>query len=626
MTRTEKTALADSSLPRWAFGRLAARKVLAATAALSLVVLLPGPVAAQEPDPAAIESASTQLGDAPSNVDYSKQEEWEQVFPNGTFIVEHSEYTVREGGDDPDNPQDVYLGINIARMGGRDAMTTVTFAVGALTADDADFVVEDDTLTFQPGEEQQTAYIKILDDNRAENDRFLTFTLVDAGNGHLGHLTTAMIRILDNEEYVETVFAASAPDVTDKSMSAATVTVTRDEAAAPYFASVVAKTADGTAKAGTDYEAVEQTVVFSEGETSKEVLIPLLQTGGAQTGTVALTVGLSDPKGGRIAEGSQSVEVRLTDQNPDPANPIHNSESLSAALGAADQTDQVQWDPRDVTENEATVAVNQNDAAVSRPLLLANALGAARGLAAIQPFNAAYWGTERVLTDLAAGEDFFGPFVPCLWNGRADVAFFIDAAKMNDPNGYWDNADKDVLLCSYYMHNLNQFKRLRIEWENNPSGIGGAPYTHFGYYAGSEANANEIKVLNNQGVGLLWREQGYLNPDTGRANLIARGGVRQAKTMDTVDLWYGAGGLYPTLRRNARLYAGVYDAGGSQWNKLKVHQVRLERAQIPDIAFQAGLTRGGATNLNFASDTGFSFTKDGFDFTVQAVPGAGGRW
>ncbi|MDR0366947.1 MAG: hypothetical protein LBH68_09005, partial [Bifidobacteriaceae bacterium] len=57
-----------------------------------------------------------------------------------------------------------------------------------------------------------------------------------------------------------------------------------------------------------------------------------------------------------------------------------------------------------------------------------------------------------------------------------------------------------------------------------------------------------------------------------------------------------------------------------------MHQVRLERAQIPDIVFQVGLTRGGATNLNFASATGFSFTKDGFDFTVQVVPGSGGRW
>jgi hypothetical protein len=608
-------------------GHTAVRKALAAAAAVSLVTLLPGPAFADDAAPPTISSATTKIGDPPSNVDYSKQEEWEQVFPDGTFIVEHSEYTVREGGEDPANPQDVYLGINIARMGGRDNLSKVTFAVAALTADDADYAVEDDTVTFQPGEEEKTAYVKILDDDRAENDRFLTFTLIDAGNGHLGHLTTAMIRILDNEEYVETVFSAIPPGITDKSLSAATVTLTRDEGAAPYYATVIAKTQDGTAKSGTDYEAVEQTVVFEEGETSKDVLIPLLQTGGAQQGTVALTLELSEPKGGAIAEGSESVEVRLTDRNPDPKNPIHNSESLAEALGESDQTAEIELDRRDATENDPSVAVSENDGSVSRPQLVANALGAARGLAAVQPFAAAYWGTQEVVYDYEAGQQLFSSSTmhPAAYSSGTN--WLDDLFPMNS-GARFDNADQDLLILSYNTYNLNQFKEVTFDWENDAGNDLNLnhPTSHFGYTSNNLINmpAGEVKMKNNSMVGLLVRDAGYVNYDTGRANLIARTNARVSRRSDRRRLRQEENGLPPAHVRQAYLYGGVVDyKEGNDWNQFNIYSVKLTRSYIPDSTLMNGVT--GAT-WHSRTEDGISFTKDGFIFTITPISGRGGRW
>ncbi|MDR0416676.1 MAG: hypothetical protein LBH76_05060, partial [Propionibacteriaceae bacterium] len=635
MTRIEKTAPAAARSKGTAPGRAAVQTASAVIVAASLVTLFPGPALAEPSAPPAIVAAHTEIGEAPSNVDYSKQEEWQQVFPDGTFIVEHSEYTVREGGDDPDRPQDVYLGINIARMGGRDSLSKVTFAVDALTGDDADFAVEEDTVTFQPGEEEQTAYVKILDDDRAENDRFLAFTLIDAGNGHLGHLTTATIRILDNEEYIETVFTATPPGVTDKSLSSAVVTLARDESSAPYYATVAVKTADGTAKAGTDYEAVRQTVVFEEGQTAKEVVIPLLQTGGAQQGTVALALELSDPKGGAIAEGSESVEVRLTDRNPDVKNPIHNSESLSEALGESDQTGEIEVDQQDATENDATVAVNQNDQAVARPQLLANALGAARGLAAVQPFAASYWSNVVEVFNRELGHPLLDKFD--FRYPRSEINYRNDVMVMDEGKNF-DNADQDLLLVSRNPYNLNQFKRVTFWWENDPGRSRFEPSTHFGYLAGGTPHADEVKKRGDTPLGLIWRGEGYVNYGTGRANLVAQQKSRHAYgRSDSRELRQESGGLHPTQVRAAYFYGGVFDHSignqpvtvDTEWNQFNMHRVMLERSFIPDWCFVNGLKDANgvwATDLDFASDSGFSFTKDGFRFTIAAIPGEGGRW
>ena len=76
--------------------------------------------AAAENDTARIVSADmgTDSGDVSNLEGYYSNEEWAAVYPQGLFVVEYSTYEVCEGGADPENPEDVYLGIVVYRIGG----------------------------------------------------------------------------------------------------------------------------------------------------------------------------------------------------------------------------------------------------------------------------------------------------------------------------------------------------------------------------------------------------------------------------------------------------------------------------------------------------------------------------
>lgn len=70
-------------------------------------------------------------------------------------------------------------------------------------------------------------------------------------------------------------------------------------------------TADGTALAGSDYVAESGTLTFAPGETSKTILVPTLDDGGADP-TKYFTVNLSNPTGGGITSG-QGIGTILDD-------------------------------------------------------------------------------------------------------------------------------------------------------------------------------------------------------------------------------------------------------------------------------------------------------------------------
>ncbi len=70
-------------------------------------------------------------------------------------------------------------------------------------------------------------------------------------------------------------------------------------------------TADGTALAGRDYTATSGILTFAPGETSKGILVPTLDDGGADP-TKAFTVNLSNPTGGVITSG-QGIGTILDD-------------------------------------------------------------------------------------------------------------------------------------------------------------------------------------------------------------------------------------------------------------------------------------------------------------------------
>ena len=90
--------------------------------------------------------------------------------------------------------------------------------------------------------------------------------------------------------------------------------VTLDRAV-DYKVKVNYRTVDGTAVAGEDYTAVSGTLVFKRGETSKTVSVPVL-VDAHNEGDETLTLVLSDPFRGRIADGEALGTIKNTDPIP----------------------------------------------------------------------------------------------------------------------------------------------------------------------------------------------------------------------------------------------------------------------------------------------------------------------
>ncbi len=90
--------------------------------------------------------------------------------------------------------------------------------------------------------------------------------------------------------------------------------VTLDRAV-DYKVKVNYQTVDGTAVAGEDYTAVSGTLVFERGETLQTVSVPVLEDAHEDDGEM-LTLVLSDPFHGRIADGEAVGTIRNTDPMP----------------------------------------------------------------------------------------------------------------------------------------------------------------------------------------------------------------------------------------------------------------------------------------------------------------------
>jgi len=78
-------------------------------------------------------------------------------------------------------------------------------------------------------------------------------------------------------------------------------------------------TADGTAKAGSDYSAVSGTLTFTPGQTSKTVSIPI-SNNAASGGNKTFTFNLSAPTGGPTL-GKASATMTIRNDDPPPPQP-----------------------------------------------------------------------------------------------------------------------------------------------------------------------------------------------------------------------------------------------------------------------------------------------------------------
>jgi hypothetical protein len=148
--------------------------------------------------------------------------------------------------------------------------------MGASATEGRDFVDDHGTLVFAPGELTKTITLGIRGDELTEgSETFLVRLTEVTGGAQLSAFgTTVSPMIVDDEPAVPVVSVTAGPAVQegDSGRGFATFAVNLSAASTSRI-EVRYRTADGTAKAGEDYEGARGKLVFEAGETSKTVTV-----------------------------------------------------------------------------------------------------------------------------------------------------------------------------------------------------------------------------------------------------------------------------------------------------------------------------------------------------------------
>ncbi|MEO8351817.1 MAG: Calx-beta domain-containing protein, partial [Chthoniobacteraceae bacterium] len=193
---------------------------------------------------------------------------------------------------------------------------SVQFATadGTAQAGDADYTTRTGTLTFAIGETEQLVTIQVGNDTKFEADETFVVNLSNAVGASIA--TGQATGTIQNDDTAPEISISDLHNASiaegNSGTKTGTFSVTLSEAAGVPV-TVRARSVDGTAVAGEDFEAIDQVITFAPGETS--VSLPVTITGDTtDEADEMFTVELSNPSDGTIDVGSGQATILNDDR------------------------------------------------------------------------------------------------------------------------------------------------------------------------------------------------------------------------------------------------------------------------------------------------------------------------
>ena len=211
---------------------------------------------------------------------------------------------------------------------------TVNYATADGTAKAAsDYTATSGTLTFAPGETSKTVSVAVKADAVVETTEMFALNLTGLTNAVYAK-PAATGSILDNTAVAS--FSVGNAQVSEPASGTvnASFTVTLAQALTSPV-TVAYATADGTAKAGSDYTATSGTLTFAAGETSKVVTVAV-KADALYEGTEAFTLGLSAPSAGSISQATGTGTI--LDATPAPSFSITDASVTEPVSGTVNES------------------------------------------------------------------------------------------------------------------------------------------------------------------------------------------------------------------------------------------------------------------------------------------------
>ena len=158
----------------------------------------------------------------------------------------------------------------------RENSSQMDVSVDYLASDDSavagqDYDAASGTVTFSPNETEKTISIAIIDDALDENEESFVVTLSNASHGNIQE-NAAIVTITDNDG-APSVSISGNNNVSEDQNMTISVTLTSESGKS---VSIDLETTDVQAIAGQDFQALNETITFAPGETSKSVSVTLI--------------------------------------------------------------------------------------------------------------------------------------------------------------------------------------------------------------------------------------------------------------------------------------------------------------------------------------------------------------
>jgi uncharacterized delta-60 repeat protein len=233
------------------------------------------------------------------------------ILSGGTMQFSSSTYSVAEDGGSAT--------ITVTRTGGTAGATAVNYSTsGSSATPGSDFTNTSGTLNFADGDTMKTFTIPILEDSIDEpNESVSVFLNGSTGSGLVGSPSFAQLTITDNDEPPTVSIGDVVLTEGNAGSKAATFTLTLS-AASGFSVSVNYATANGSATASSDYQAVSGSVSFF-GATTRTISVTVVGDGNVEPDE-SFFVNLTNPQNVTIAR-AQGQAVIINDDNSG-GNPI----------------------------------------------------------------------------------------------------------------------------------------------------------------------------------------------------------------------------------------------------------------------------------------------------------------
>ncbi|WP_435009988.1 Calx-beta domain-containing protein [Tundrisphaera lichenicola] len=218
--------------------------------------------------------------------------------------------------------------IVVNRVGAALDTVSVEYSTGGGTATSGiDFIPASGTLVFESGVTSQTFFLTILDDSKVEGTESFNVTLSNPiGNAALGTPSDSRVDILDDDS----ILNFSAPTYNVRENDGVAVFTVNRIGDLSTVATVDYATIDGSAFAGSDYQATSGTLTFGPGVASLDVPVTLINDPFFEA-TETFNLILTNPVGSvQFGVTNQSTMI-ITDE--DPLSPLIFGDDVSVFEG-----------------------------------------------------------------------------------------------------------------------------------------------------------------------------------------------------------------------------------------------------------------------------------------------------